>query len=240
VAVVAIAIAGLMLRPSAGGRGPVSTEASAAERTTASGVTAAATGSAATGAAAALQADSQRSASVTSTPKAQVVQAERRAPESAPAQAEPTTPSVPFRQLHVNIPTIAATNVDSIVRSSTKRRESYTDKLGTGVGLPRVANADDALASPPTIIGRAPLPRFPDELRSTQPEGEVIVRFKVDEHGHVDVASMTVVKSDNELFTTAVRNILPRFRFEPARSPAPESKPVAVWVNLPFKFTANN
>ena len=66
------------------------------------------------------------------------------------------------------------------------------------------------------------------------------MRFKVDERGRIDVASMTEVSSDHELFTAAVRDILPLFRFEPARTPPPESKPVAIWVDLPFKFTAKN
>jgi hypothetical protein len=47
---------------------------------------------------------------------------------------------------------------------------------------------------------------------------------------------MIVVQSDNDLFTAAVRDILPRFRFEPARTHAPESKPVAAWVSVPFRF----
>ena len=49
---------------------------------------------------------------------------------------------------------------------------------------------------------------------------------------------MIVVQSDHELFTAAVREILPRFRFEPARTHPPESKPVAVWVTVPYRFTA--
>jgi len=63
------------------------------------------------------------------------------------------------------------------------------------------------------------------------------VRFMVNELGRVDVASMIVEWSDHELFTAAVRNVLPRFRFEPAHTLAPESKPVAVWVSVPFRFT---
>jgi hypothetical protein len=47
---------------------------------------------------------------------------------------------------------------------------------------------------------------------------------------------MIVERSDHELFTSAVRDILPRFRFEPARTHAPESKAVASWVSVPFRF----
>jgi hypothetical protein len=59
----------------------------------------------------------------------------------------------------------------------------------------------------------------------------------VNELGRVDVSSMIVERSDHELFTVAVRDVLPLFRFEPARTLGPESKPVAVWVSVPFRFT---
>ena len=85
---------------------------------------------------------------------------------------------------------------------------------------------------------RVPEPAFPDALLRTGPrEGEVVVRFMVDEFGRVDVASIIVERSDHELFTAAVRDVLPRFRFEPARPHAPDSKPVAAWVSVPFRFT---
>ena len=60
----------------------------------------------------------------------------------------------------------------------------------------------------------------------------------MNELGSVEVASMIVEQSDHELFTEAVRDILPLFRFEPARTHAPESKPVAAWVTVPFRFAA--
>ncbi|HEY9225615.1 MAG TPA: TonB family protein, partial [Gemmatimonadaceae bacterium] len=142
----------------------------------------------------------------------------------------------------VQVPTIpAAPNVDSIVRSATERpRASDTVPIATQVAVPLSKSADvDDEPTPPKIIGRAPAPRFPEALlRSVRSEGEVVVRFRVNELGSVDVASMIVQQSDHELFTAAVREILPRFRFEPARTHAPESKPVAAWVTVPFRFSA--
>jgi TonB family protein len=146
----------------------------------------------------------------------------------------------------MNIPTVAvpsipaAQSVDSIPRPATERqRASDTDRTGTGERVPPPASADVHYAvTPPKIIGRVPEPRFPDALlRSGHREGQVVVRFMVNELGSVDAASMIVEQSDHELFTSAVRDILPRFRFEPARTPAPESKPVAAWVSVPFRFT---
>jgi TonB family protein len=63
------------------------------------------------------------------------------------------------------------------------------------------------------------------------------VRFIVNEVGRVDVASMIVEQSDHELFTAAVRDVLSRFRFEPAHTLGLESRPVAAWVAVPFRFT---
>jgi TonB family protein len=158
------------------------------------------------------------------------------------ATGEPVSiPAAPKRLASVAVPVIAATNVDSLLRVSTKTtRESYADQIGTTNALRATAAADDAGGKPPVMIGAPPLPYFPDALRSQRTEGEVVVRFRVDEHGRVDASSMKVVKSDHELFTLAVRNVLPRFRFEPARSPAPESKPRAEWVDFRAEFRATN
>jgi TonB family protein len=132
---------------------------------------------------------------------------------------------------------MARTNVDSMVRAATKGgRESLTDQIGTGVI--QASRLDDAGARPAALVGPAPIPRFPDELRSQWSEGEVVLRFRVDTRGRVDGSSVKVLMSDHDLFTAAVRNVLPRFRFEPARSAAPESKPIPDWVDYRVLFTA--
>jgi len=92
--------------------------------------------------------------------------------------------------------------------------------------------------TPPTLIGPAPTPRYPDELRAQRLEGEVVVQFRVNEKGRVEPSTMQVVRSQHELFTLAVRNVLPKFRFEPARSGARDSKPQAAWVQFRTQFTA--
>jgi len=63
------------------------------------------------------------------------------------------------------------------------------------------------------------------------------VRFIVNELGAVDVASIIVERTDHEMFTDAVRDVLPRFRFEPAHTLTADSRPVATWVSVPFRFT---
>jgi protein TonB len=206
----------------------------------------------------ATSADSLLSASATPAHTAPLSQPEKRAPESASPELH--LPRVEVHLAPINVPSMvtsisAAPSVDSIVRSATERqRASDTGRTGTGdrvavvtpaqvdkaqVDRAEVDKADvDIATTPAKIIGRPPEPRFPDALlHSKQREGLVIVRFMVNEFGRVDVASMIVERSDHELFTAAVRDILPRFRFEPARTRAPESKPVARWVSVPFRFT---
>ncbi len=258
VGVAAVAIAGLlMFRPRAhGGSNPVPTKMSAAQRTTAAVVPvvrapATRTGSTTTGAATmavAARAESLHSGAATPAATASVVKPEQHAPESAPV----SLPRIDVHLRPISIPTVpnptvpnptipTAPSVDSIARSATERqRASDTDRAGTGerVSPPTSADVDNAAITPPKIIGPVPEPRFPDALlRSGHREGQVVVRFLVNDLGRVDVASMIVEQSDHELFTSAVRDILPRFRFEPARTRTPDSKPVAAWVSVPFRFT---
>jgi len=162
-------------------------------------------------------------------------------PASDAASKAPSVPTAPKRLATLSVPSIAMKNVDSLVRVSTRTsRESFADQIGTSGGIGASAVGGDASGTPPTLIGQAPMPYFPEALRSQFTEGEVVVRFRVDEHGRVDLASMKVVKTDHELFTLAVRNVLPRFRFEPARSAAPESKARAEWVDWRAEFSVKN
>jgi len=244
-AAVVIAIAGvLMLRPRAGGGAAVvSTEMSAAQRTSAAGalvVTAPATRTMSIGTRAAMtaatHADSLRVASTTPVPTAAAIQREQRAPETAAPELR--APRVKLHLDSISMP--AAPSVDAILRSAMERqRASDTARTQTRDEISRPTSAEvDHAHSAPKLMGRPPEPAFPDALlRSGPRDGQVVVRFMVDEDGTVDVASMIVERSDHELFTAAVREVLPRFRFEPAHTLTPESKPVAAWVSVPFRFT---
>ena len=244
-AAVVIAIAGvLMLRPRAGGGAAVvSTEMSAAQRTSAAGalvVTAPATRTMSIGTRAAMtaatHADSLRVASTTPVYTAAGIQREQRTPETAAPELR--APRVKLHLDSISMP--AAPSVDAILRSAMERqRASDTARTQTRDEISRPTSAEvDHAHSAPKLMGRPPEPAFPDALlRSGPRDGQVVVRFMVDEDGTVDVASMIVERSDHELFTAAVREVLPRFRFEPAHTLTPESKPVAAWVSVPFRFT---
>jgi len=168
-----------------------------------------------------------------------VVQAGMPLSEASVSASSPKLPVVPKNLAALTARLVSKTNVDSLVRASTKLdRALGSDQIGTSGGLMASTHVDDGSARQAVLIAPAPLPRFPEELRSQWSESEVVVRFRVDERGRVDVKSMKVLKSDHELFTEAVRNALPRFRFEPARSAGPESKAVADWVDFRVRFAA--
>jgi TonB family protein len=230
VGVAAVAIAGpLMLRPRAGGgTAPASAETGAAV---------------VVGAA---RADSFHFVSApirTTAPPAQPAQPAQRAPEASPPDLHLPRVNVHLRPLsipNITVPSISAgPSVDSTAGSAAEQpRASDTAHKGAGERASPTTPADvENAIVPARIIGPVPQPRFPDALLRPSREGKVVVRFMVNELGRVDVASMIVEQSDHELFTAAVRDILPRLRFEPARTRAPESKPVASWVSVPFRFT---
>lgn len=235
-----IAIAALMLRP----RGDTRDNVLPTQRVVAPGALAApTTGSLASGAAAVVAAsrvDSERAsnaAPVTTT--APTTQASSRVTQNLVPEIHPP-------RIEVNIGAIpgmpTASDIDSLVRSAPARArvvDAEKPAASATENAPQGSPDPEDAPTPPKMIGRPPVPRFPDALlRSVRTDGQVVVRFRVTEVGAVDVGSMVVVRSDHPLFTAAVRDILPDFRFEPARTHAPDSKPVAAWVSVPFRFSA--
>jgi protein TonB len=82
----------------------------------------------------------------------------------------------------------------------------------------------------------SPKPNYPETLRSAQIEGQVKAQFVVDTTGRADPGSLKILESTNDLFTAAVRSVLPRLRFFPAET---GGRKVRQLVQLPFNFTIN-
>lgn len=78
-----------------------------------------------------------------------------------------------------------------------------------------------------------PQPEYPGLLREDGTEGVVLIEFVVTENGRVDMSSLKVVESSHSLFTSAVRAVLPRMRFSPARV---SGRNVRQYVQQPFTF----
>jgi protein TonB len=112
-------------------------------------------------------------------------------------------------------------------------------KGGTGSGVVGgIANANQTyfefqVEKPAEMLSDSPKPKYPSVLESSGIAGEVQAQFVVGMNGKADMDSFKVLKSTNELFTQAVKNVLPRMRFSPAMI---GGKPVNQLVQQSFQF----
>lgn len=58
---------------------------------------------------------------------------------------------------------------------------------------------------------------YPEAMRTSGAEGEVLAQFVVNENGRVETSTFKVLNSTNAAFTAAVKSALPRMRFRPAQ-----------------------
>jgi protein TonB len=93
--------------------------------------------------------------------------------------------------------------------------------------------ADQVEKQVEVVPGNTP-PRYPEVLRSSGVEGQVIAEFVVDGQGHAEEGSLRFVRSDNQLFEEAVRAALRRMRFIPAEVAGMKVRQL---VQMPFVFT---
>ena len=112
-------------------------------------------------------------------------------------------------------------------------------KGGTGSGVVGgIANTNQTyfefqVEKPAEMLSESPKPKYPSVLESSGIAGEVQAQFVVKNDGKADMDSFKVLKSTNELFTQAVKNVLPRMRFSPAMI---GGKPVNQLVQQSFQF----
>src|SRR5256714_7194168 len=87
---------------------------------------------------------------------------------------------------------------------------------------------------PAEMLQDSPKPKYPSVLESSGIAGEVQAQFVVHADGKAAVDNdFKILKSTNELFTQAVKNVLPRMRFSPAMI---GGKPVNQLVQQSFQF----
>ncbi len=94
---------------------------------------------------------------------------------------------------------------------------------------------EDEVETPASKIG-GESPPYPESLRSSGVEGEVVVQFVVNENGRYESGTMKVLHSSNPAFTAAVKEALPNMRFSPARV---GGRKVQQLVQQPFEFHLN-
>lgn len=98
-----------------------------------------------------------------------------------------------------------------------------------GAGAPMFEFRVEKAAAPREDI----VPIYPEALRSSSVEGEVHVQFVVDATGGVEMGTFKVLKSTNDLFTSAVKNAVSQSRFVPAEAGGRKVKQL---VQRPFIF----
>jgi protein TonB len=86
---------------------------------------------------------------------------------------------------------------------------------------------------PAEMLSDSPKPKYPSVLESSGIAGEVQAQFVVNTDGRADMSEFKVLKSTNELFAAAVKNVLPRMHFSPAMI---GGRPVKQLVQQAFQF----
>jgi len=76
-------------------------------------------------------------------------------------------------------------------------------------------------------------PEYPPALIARRIEGGAVFRFEVDSTGAVDMATVRVMSATHPLFARAVREVLPKMKFRPARI---GDRTVRQLVDQPFSF----
>ena len=171
-------------------------------------------------------------------------------PPAAPVTSRPTPPPIP----DIVLPDVAAVDAATVLVAgvlasardpsrAVTRPEDFTrinaqemlpDLLGAGGALaltPAFAHAQVDVLPIPLVSN--PLPSYPPALERARRGGRVVVEFRIDSTGVVDLASLQVVQSTDSLFTQAVRGVLPSLRFVPAQLRA---HAVGLTVRQPFVF----
>ena len=88
-----------------------------------------------------------------------------------------------------------------------------------------------------SVAAGNPRPEFPATLRAASIEGEVLAQFVADTFGLADMRTFKVLKSSHDLFTDAVRTVLPNMRFNSALV---GNRKVKQLVQMPFQFRLSN
>lgn len=121
--------------------------------------------------------------------------------------------------------------IDSIVIGGGNRSPGLASVVGAGEE--RKESNEWSAADLQTRILASGKPRYPESLRQAAIDGHVLVRFTVDTTGRIEMNSVSVLASSHDLFSRAVREALPAFRFKPAEVGGHRVRALA---EMPFEF----
>lgn len=83
------------------------------------------------------------------------------------------------------------------------------------------------------VSGMNDLPPYPESMRMTQNEGQVVLLFTLMANGRVDLASVRILNATNLEFVRAVREKMASWRYVP---PMADGCPFSQLVQQPFTF----
>jgi protein TonB len=107
------------------------------------------------------------------------------------------------------------------------------DSKGTAGGLSNQPYFEFQVEEAASPSGGNPDPEYPNSMRESGMTGRVVVQFVVGANGRVEPGSIKIMESTNSAFAAAVREVLPRHRFSPAKI---GGRAVRQIVQQPFVF----
>lgn len=159
--------------------------------------------------------------------------APRKAPEAPRVEAPAPPKGFQIVQAPMNIPvSIPEVDLSAVVTNesdfsgkgvaggSSKGVEGGTgdaNSKGTVGGLSNQPYFEFQVEEAASPAGGNAQPEYPNSMRESGMIGRVVVQFVVGENGRVESGSIKVLESTNSSFAAAVREVLPRHRFSPAK-----------------------
>src|SRR5688500_7509400 len=108
---------------------------------------------------------------------------------------------------------------------------------GTEAGLSNQPYFEFQVEEAASPSGGNAQPQYPESMRESGMTGRVVVQFVVGANGRVEPGSIKVLESTNSAFAAAVREVLPRHRFSPAKIGGTAVRQI---VQQPFVFRLNS
>ena len=138
----------------------------------------------------------------------------------------------------MEVPVEYVTPSESLPRQKAPARLALSKQAPSTLRTPQVFTESEVPVSrdtiPPQTKGHDLPPKYPNQLRAANIEGQVLARFTVRENGTVDSNSIVILKADHPLFANAVRGALETSHFSPATI---KGRPVDWVMTMPFIFS---
>lgn len=155
-----------------------------------------------------------------------------------PQEEEPPPPEKPPPKTEITPMKMKPLRAQPMELERPKLDYELNPRLGLGLALPAPGPSHYELGQvdrAPMIASQLP-PPYPYTARRRGIQGAVLVRFLVDEKGHVQHLEIMRAKPPGVFEETVLRTV-PRWRFRPGRK---DGRPVATWVETTIKFELKN